>query len=395
MSKNFLSKPIIPASQLIADNDFIKLKEDVPMQPYFYTEDKILQDENLYIFSHCWNFVGLTEQVAEHGQFITAEIAGTSVVIQNFKGKLSALHNVCTHRFAILQKEKCGKRALTCPYHGWTYDVNGVPFITGNAKYFQLNDEARQTRSLRRFSLKTCGRFIFVRLSNDGPSLKEFLGNYVDVLEHLSAVFINPVDSQISPWNANWKLGVESVLEVYHVDHIHPESFKNFVQPQWNIEIRSDYNNGKAYLTQNSAKWWDGVRKRLLLKASDQFPNYDHLFIFPNLAIGLTQGCLMSVQTYTPMSSQTSELHYRIFLAESSLPSDKQLAVRKAVNENIIAFNREILSEDQRIMEQVQMGHRQMTVPPILGINEARISKFHMNWHHWMANANCLATHKT
>lgn len=363
---------------------------DISMQPRYYYFDEVYNSEVQHIFAKCWNFVGFTEQVSEHGQFITADIAGTSVVIQNFKGELRALHNVCTHRFAPLQQEKCGKRALTCPYHGWTYDKDGVPFIPGNSKYFQLKDDARQARALRNFSLEVCGRFMFVRLATEGPHLKEFLGKNADLLQHLSDVFNSVVETQCSPWMANWKLGVESVLEVYHVDQVHPESFKNFVQPRWDINVSADHNNGTAYLTENSAKWWAGVQQRLKLQASEQYPNYDHFFIFPNLAIGLTQGCLMSVQTYTPTGPKTCELHYRIYMADSDLPVEKQRAVRKAVCENVSTFNRVILSEDQHIIEQVQKGHPQMSFAPVLGSNEARIHQFHMRWHQWMQAANVL-----
>ena len=369
------------------------LQPDISMQPRYYFSDEVHNGEVQHIFAKCWNFVGFTEQVSEHGQFITADIANTSIVIQNFQGELRALHNVCTHRFALLQQEKCGKRALTCPYHGWTYDKDGVPFIPGNAKYFQLNNEARKARALQIFSLEVCGRFMFVRLTPQGPNLKEFLGKNTDLLQHLSDIFISPVDTQRSTWMANWKLGVESVLEVYHVDQVHPESFKHFVQPRWTINVSDDHNNGTAYLTENSAKWWAGVQQRLKLKASERFPHYDHFFIFPNLAIGLTQGCLMSVQTYTPTGPKTCELHYRIYMADSHLPADKQQAVRKAVCENVSTFNRIILREDQQIIEQVQKGHPQMNFAPIIGSNEARIDRFHIRWHEWMRAANDVIMH--
>jgi phenylpropionate dioxygenase-like ring-hydroxylating dioxygenase large terminal subunit len=367
------------------------VKLDVPMQPGFYFDEAVQAEEMREVFSRCWMFVGFSEQVAEHGQFITAEIGGTSVVIQNFHGEVRALHNVCTHRFATIQQEKCGKRALTCPYHGWTYDKDGTPFIPGNARFFQLDDEQRKARALRRFSLESCGRFLFVRLADQGPGLEEHLGAYADVLRHLSEVFVDQVDDQRSKWETNWKLGVESVLEVYHVGLVHPETFKDFVQPRWEIEVGGVYNNGTAYLSENSAKWWNGARDRLKLRQSQRFPNYDHFFIFPNLAIGLSHGCLMSVQTYTPLTPETNELHYRIFMAGSDLAPGKQAAVRRAVVDNVTTFNRIILAEDQHIMEQVQKGNRQMSMPPMHGSNEARIHKFHTEWHRWMRDAGCLA----
>ena len=381
-------------SRMILENHAIKqqgvnMTTKISMNPSYYFEHETQDKENREIFSQCWNFVGFYEQVSEHSQFITTEIAGISVVVQNFHGELRAMHNVCTHRFAPIQQEKCGKRSLTCPYHGWTYDQNGTPFVPGNAKFFLLSDSDRKKRALKRFALERCGRFLFVRLAEQGADLEEYLGPYADVLRHLSEVFKDQIDDHHTQWNTNWKLGVESVLEVYHVASVHPDSFKNFVQERWEIEVSDQKNNGKAYLSENSAKWCDSVRNRLKLKSSQHFQNYDHCFIFPNLAIGLSHGCLMSVQSYTPRTPETSELHYRIFMASSDLPPQKQLALRKAVIDNVTEFNRVILREDQSIMEQVQKGTRQMTVAPIHGSNEARIRKFHNDWHDWMEGTAC------
>jgi choline monooxygenase len=358
------------------------------MWPSYYFEDTILIEENKNIFTNCWNFVCFTEQVAESGQFVTVEIAGISVVVQNFKGELRALHNVCSHRFSIIQKEKCGKRSLSCPYHGWSYDKEGVPNIPGNFDYFKLTEEDRKKRALRSFSLEICGRFIFVRLANEGLSLGEYLGANADVLRHLSNFFVDQVDIQNVTWQTNWKLGVESVLEVYHLAQVHPESFNNFVQSRWEINVDAKNNNGTAYLAENSSKWWNGARERLKLNQSQLFQNYDHFFIFPNLAIAVSHGCLMSVQTYMPLSIDTSQLNYQIFMSASKLAKDKQKAVRKAVIDNVTTFNRVILAEDQLTMEQVQKGTSQMEILAIHGANEARIQKFHNDWYQWMRGAS-------
>lgn len=361
----------------------------------FYHEELVHFEEKRFLFSKCWNFVGFTEQVAEHGQFITVDIAGTSVVIQNFNGDLRALHNVCSHRFSIIQQEKCGKRALTCPYHGWTYDKYGIPFIPGNANFFQMDANARKALALRSFDLETCGRFIFIRLSSQGANLKEFLGANFALLQHFSKIFVNPIKSQSIPWNTNWKLGVESVLEDYHLDSVHSKSISNVVMPRWEIDVEAENNYGKAYMSETSGKWWDSVCLKIKLQASKQFSDYDHFFIFPNLAIALSRGCLMSVQTYTPISPETCEINFQLLMANSGLLSEKQTALLKAISDSVSTFNSIVLLEDQQIMEQVQRGTRQKTLAPVHGINEARIQKFHKQWHSWMRESDCLTMSNT
>lgn len=58
------------------------------------------------IFRRCWVFVGSTDQLRNHNDFLTSEVAGTSVVVRNFDGEIAAFHNVCTHRRPLIHNEK-------------------------------------------------------------------------------------------------------------------------------------------------------------------------------------------------------------------------------------------------------------------------------------------------
>ena len=114
------------------------------------------------LFARAWIFVGFSDDLARHNDFLTAEVGGISVVIQNFKGEIRALHNVCSHRLARLQTDARGNRALVCRFHGWSYDSDGVPTgIPENERFFQLDETACRELALRRFAVEACGRFVF------------------------------------------------------------------------------------------------------------------------------------------------------------------------------------------------------------------------------------------
>ena len=93
----------------------------------WYTDERIADLERKTVFSRTWQMVGRAEQVAAPGQYITAEVAGEPVVaVRGQDGNLRGFFNVCRHHAAAVMTEPCGTAArLQCPYHGWTYGLDG------------------------------------------------------------------------------------------------------------------------------------------------------------------------------------------------------------------------------------------------------------------------------
>ena len=90
-----------------------------------YVDPVYLDLEKERIFARTWQLVGRAEQVADTGQFFTAEIAGEPIVVLRDGESLRGYHNVCLHRAGPVAYG-CGKRrTLQCKYHGWTYDLQG------------------------------------------------------------------------------------------------------------------------------------------------------------------------------------------------------------------------------------------------------------------------------
>jgi len=330
------------------------------------------------IFRRSWMFVGFTDDLRNDNDFITTDIADTSVLVQNFDGDLRAFHNVCTHRYSLIHLRSCGNGKPVCPYHGWVYNKDGVPVgIPGNREHFGFDEAAKRARALPRFEVEARGRFVFVRLEPGGPGLDEQLGAYGEILDHLSGLFVDRIDEQVLTWAANWKVGVESVLEVYHVDATHPETFKPFTKKIWECSYEKEHSRGTTHLADGSVRWWDGVLARMGLPRSDRLRNYDHFFIFPNLAVGVTHGSLMSVQTYDPVDANRCNLHFRLFLGGTSKPKSRNGAARKAVEDNLRGFNARVLEEDRVMSEAVHKGLKQVVRPAVTGRCEERINAFH------------------
>lgn len=352
------------------------------LPPASYADEAVFRAEVERIFRCSWLFAGFTDDLAADNDHITVDLAGTSVVVQNFGGELRAFHNVCSHRFARLQSEPCGNRRLQCPYHGWLYNRDGVPVgIPGNEAFFGLDREARQARALRRFELAVRGRFVFVRLEPGGPSLDAHLGAYGAVLDDASALFPARFEDRTVLWEADWKVGVESVLEVYHVDSVHPETFKPFFGKSWEILAEGPHSLGRATLSQAGGRYWDGIVRHLALIRGERYGGYENYLIFPNLAVGITHGAMVSVQTYDPAGPGRCALRFRLAMADTARPGRRSGPVRAHVEESLRAVNLRVLEEDRAISQSVQHGLRQARWPAIPGRNEERIRAFHRAYH--------------
>ena len=350
------------------------------LDPRSYFAPEIYRSEMEQVFQRSWILVGLMRDLAEHNDYVAKDIGGVSVVVQNFHGELRALHNVCSHRGSLIRTAPCGNAPLRCPYHGWTYDAGGVPIgIPGNREHFRFEDAQKRALSLRGFELAVCGRFVFVRVIPGGPDLETFLGPHWDLLQHLSHHFgsLAPIDEQTTSWQTNWKIGMESVLEVYHVDSLHPDTFKKLVKPEWRFEPRGVHSSAMSWLRDDMKGWWDKAIPRLGLAKSPRLDEYDHFVVFPNIAIGVTRGALMSLQTYEPLSPTTSALHFRMILADTTRPEKLSGFVWKSVADTVIGFNVQLLDEDRVAAERVQRGLAQAHHRAILGIHEGRIRLFH------------------
>lgn len=341
----------------------------------YYDEVSHLKDLER-IFDNSWFFACMKSELSKPNDFVSFEVGSRAVVIQNFEGELKAFRNVCSHRYSRIQTSDCGNRKLICPFHGWTYDKSGVPRVPGNSDFFKIDGAMAETLKLPEYQIATAGSFVFVRLKATPQSLEAYLGVNYERLVELSQVCTTRIVAGKQNWKSNWKLAVESVLETYHVPTIHPDTFSDFVTRVWEIAREDIHSFGRAYLSERSLKWWTSVASRLKLRRSTFYKDYDHFLIFPNLAIGLTYGSLMSVQRYLPTSASTCDLYFQLYLGASSDHYSKSPIFEAAV-QNIVKFNEELLLEDKWATENVARGLREVHKSAILGANEERIAWFH------------------
>jgi Rieske 2Fe-2S family protein len=202
----------------------VPLEEATTLPGLFYHDPAIHQEELRRIFACMWLCVGREEELPDPGDFLTRDVGPESVlVVRGTDGKIHAFHNVCRHRGSRLLTEASGKglTRLLCPYHAWTYDLNGTLRVAPHM------DEARNFEksaySLSRVRLETWDGFLFVNLSADAPGLLEHLGELASRFASYRMGSLRRARRIDYTVETNWKTLCENYSECYHCALIHPE----------------------------------------------------------------------------------------------------------------------------------------------------------------------------
>jgi choline monooxygenase len=188
----------------------------------WYTDPRIAQLELQNVFSRTWQTVGRAAQVEKPGQYVTASVAGEPIVaVRGSDGKLRAFYNVCRHHAMTVMNEPCGHaQHMRCPYHGWTYNLEGE--LRGMTEFEGVCNFDRAQNGLVPVRVETWENFVFVNLDPHAAPLKEFLGALVGLARPLNFGGLQFVERRSYIQQCNWKVYVDNFLDGgYHVPHMH------------------------------------------------------------------------------------------------------------------------------------------------------------------------------
>ncbi|MGH9683324.1 MAG: aromatic ring-hydroxylating oxygenase subunit alpha [Candidatus Acidiferrales bacterium] len=188
----------------------------------WYTDDRVAELERQNVFSRAWQQVGRAEQLAKPGQYVTATVAGEPIVVMRGSDNvLRAFFNVCRHHAMTVMNEPAGHaQHMRCPYHGWTYNLEGE--LRGMTEFEGVCHFDRARNGLVPVRVETWENFVFVNLDPHAAPLIDFLGELVRLARPLGFGDLKFVERRSYTLDCNWKVYVDNFLDGgYHVPHMH------------------------------------------------------------------------------------------------------------------------------------------------------------------------------
>ncbi|MGH9172994.1 MAG: aromatic ring-hydroxylating oxygenase subunit alpha, partial [Vicinamibacterales bacterium] len=187
-----------------------------------YHDPEVFAWEREQWFRREWLFVGREEDAPETGSYFLTRVAGENIVVaRGNDGVLRAFYNVCRHRGATILEEESGRIVrFQCPYHAWTYDLEGIL------------RPPRHTETLEEFSCEAFGLFpircetwrgfVFLNLDWEAAPLANHLGEFPSHFERFPIPALRRVRRMDYDVAANWKALMENYAECYHCPGVHP-----------------------------------------------------------------------------------------------------------------------------------------------------------------------------
>ncbi len=311
----------------------------------WYVDPEFLEFETDKVFRRTWQPTGFTYQVANPGDFFTCDIAGEPVVIvRDAVGALRALANVCRHRASTIATDHGNCAILRCPYHGWTYGLDGK--LLGQPEWEGVCDWNRSTVALPSYRVEAWDPFLFVNLDASSTPLTNILGAIPNEVSNIGCDLtkLRYYGRRDYVIDCNWKVYIDNYLEGYHVPAAHPGLSRELDYKQYRVDTYPYHSSHYAPLRPASA----GERRYESPKPGASALYY---WIFPNFMLNIYPDN-MSSNIVVPMSHNRTLTIFEWFFNPEG---DPQIPART------VAFSDEIQQEDIRICEAVQRGLQSRT----------------------------------
>jgi choline monooxygenase len=308
----------------------------------WYTDSRILELEQLSVFSRSWQPVGRAEQAREPGQYITGDISGEPIAIVRGNDQVvRGFYNVCRHHAATILTQSEGiVKNLRCPYHGWTYDLEGRLVLTPD--FGGVANFDRSANGLVPVPTTVWQGWIFVKLNTGGPTLEQSLGSdLIERFERLNLERLLWFERRSYTLNCNWKVFVDNYLDGgYHVPHIHGGLNSVLDYSSYAIET------GERFCLQSSPM--EPRAGEATTAAVRQGSRAYYYWIYPNFMINVYED-VMDTNLVIPRAVDQTDVIFDYYFADVS---------NRARENNLasIAVSEQIQAEDAAICESVQRG---------------------------------------
>jgi len=366
MSKNLKNldlSEVLDIKKIEAVNKPIEKAHGLPNE--CYTSEKYLIIERERVFQDKWTAIGIGSSVPNPGDALPYNLLGIPLIILRDKErKIRVFHNVCSHRGHKLLDKPCSlKNLLRCPYHSWSYDLEGKLVATPHIGGLNIHESEKFEKSksnLKEVRSKIWMDIIFININNNEIEFDE----YVRPLEDRWLKFISKDDQNSLIYSrdygyfnldvkSNWKFAIENYCESYHLPWIHPELNKvSNISDHYHIQGLPN-----RYAGQGSNKYEQPLKGNKSFANFSNWPkefskNSEYIALFPNVMIGLHIDHFY-VFWLEPISVNETKEHLAMYYVGEESANGKEFENMRKENSR---FWKGVMSEDIKAIEGMQEG---------------------------------------
>ena len=361
--KNFDLSEVLDLNKIEAVNQPIDKAHGLPNE--CYTSEKYLIIERERVFQDKWTAIGIGSSVPNPGDALPYNLLGIPLIILRDKErKIRVFHNVCSHRGHKLLDKPCSlKNLLRCPYHSWSYDLEGKLVATPHIGGLNIHESEKFEKSksnLKEVRSKIWMDIIFININNNEIEFDE----YIRPLEDRWLKFISKDDQNSLIYSrdygyfnldvkSNWKFAIENYCESYHLPWIHPELNKvSNISDHYHIQGLPN-----RYAGQGSNKYEQPLKGNKSFANFSNWPkefskNSEYIALFPNVMIGLHIDHFY-VFWLEPISVNETKEHLAMYYIGEESANGKEFESMRKENSR---FWKDVMSEDIKAIEGMQEG---------------------------------------
>ena len=284
------------------------------MASRYYTSPEDYEREKEAIFYRSWNFIGHVGQLPDIGSYFACRVHDQNLfAVRGKDGELRAFYNVCQHRGHELLKGEGRTKVITCPYHAWSYHIDGrLRTARGSEKVAGFDKREFCLTEVRIEDF--CG-FLFANLDPEAPPLADQVPGLADEMRHYEPdldrlVFAHRLTYEIK---ANWKTVIDNYLECYHCPPAH-RAFSDLVDIKQYRSVTYDMHSshiGAAGPPNNTAYSFES--------GNDQQNHFADWWLWPNLTFNTLPGAAnMSTFHIIPTGPETTLENFDLYFLDST-----------------------------------------------------------------------------
>lgn len=328
----------------------------VSLPAWAYQSDELIDIEYENLILPSWQFVRHVSEVPNPGDYATLDMKKDSILVMRGQdGNLRAFMNVCRHRAAKLLTGKGNCRArITCPYHGWSYDLTGE--LKGLPAEKTFPGVEKDKLGLKPIELEILSGMVFTRVVSGGPSLRESFGDMADVIAEYHLEEMVPGGTPwIDKWDCNWKIAVDNNLENYHIPVGHPGLNRMFDSDLTGIINSHGVAYSKSVLKgipspNRAERMYQHLAKGAFRQLSDAArQTWTFFSLAPNIGLDIYPDSFDIFQIL-PLSGTTCQMRYPIYVRPEASREERAMQYLNA------RINRQVGLEDRELCERVQHG---------------------------------------